>query len=72
MLAYGDLPDQTGKPHSREFLYCRVCGWEYSANASDYFTPKDKPILCGACGNAMIYTLPIAKHRQENTTPHQQ
>ena len=72
MLAYGDLRDQTGKPRPREFLYCRVRGWEYSANASDYFTPKDKPIQCGACGNAIVYTpihckTPTRKHHTAPT-----
>ena len=54
-MRIADLPDCTPTPDAHgvytvpPFLYCRVCGGEYSAHRGDYFAhPPEGEITC--CG----------------------
>ena len=49
VITVGDLRDQINLDGAREFLLCRVCGQEASANRGDYFMagPESKLICCG-------------------------
>jgi hypothetical protein len=50
-VTVGDLPDLLGMTIS-PFLYCEICGGQYSANAGDYWDrPKDQVMAC--CGEPM-------------------
>ena len=40
-----ELKDQINTPRPRPFLYCRLCGAEYSANSGDYFMSAPDDVL---------------------------
>ena len=40
-----DLPDQIGTGGARAFLFCQVCGGEYSAHKGDYFMAAPDTVM---------------------------
>jgi hypothetical protein len=54
-----NLKEQIGTLEPRPFLYCSICGAEYSANAGDYWTANPEHIFICCDEPILLMTTPV-------------